>query len=429
MTDAMYMDFLHSGDDAAIPGTELLQSLDKNDSLSSLPTDLQLDSSALDGLFTDEKNHTSDSDCTSASGISSSSSPPNTGEVINIRSRDAIRRKTYREKQKAHRDALQEQAELLSNQLSTLQKKKEVGKAREGLGMTSTAVWKALADRNLQARRNAEEQKDKLLAAIKKRSALISDLGELIRKRISEELDEEAASPSKRLRTEIPEKALYKAYIKELDEMYAKTDSIFQTTTMQTEGDDCELTKLLYNPPRSVNKDATYHELVGSFSTPFAFGRVCALLHTVYCMEFRPQFVLLDEPWIPADTTITKCRIDASGGRSISQHCVMRRFNEGDRTVLVWRKFSEGEGVFAGLHSDETGWSIIRPSPSCVNGSVGSVIDMVSRFVPISFGEVVASTATAKLFADILIKDGEDICQVALQKLEKMLLDDALGVC
>ncbi|KAL3670915.1 hypothetical protein V7S43_004100 [Phytophthora oleae] len=429
MADAMFMDFLRSGDNAAIPGTELLQSLDKNDSLSSLPTDLQLDSMAFDGLSSNDKSPTSDSDCTSASVISSSSSPQNTSEVINIRSRDAVRRKTYREKKKAQRDALHEQAEKLSVQLSTLQTKKEATKAREGLGTTTNAVWKALADRNLQARRNAEEQKDKLLAAIEKRSALIRDLGELIRKRISEELLEDAGFSPKRLRTETPDKALYEAYISELDEIYAKADVTFKDTVVPTEGDDCEHTKLYYNPPHSTNKDATYHELVGSFSTPFAYERVSAHLHQVCCMAFRAGFVVLDEPWIPADTTITKCRIDGPLGCSIAQHCVMRRFNEGDRIVLVWRKLSEGEGMFGGLHSDETGWSIIRPSPSCVNGSVGSVLDMVSRFVPISFGEVVASSAAAKEFADMLIKDGEDICQLALQKLEKMLLDDALGVC
>ncbi|ETK80258.1 hypothetical protein L915_14023 [Phytophthora nicotianae] len=31
-------------------------------------------------------------------------------------------------------------------------------------------------------------------------------------------------------------------------------------------------------------------------------------------------------------------------------------------------------------------------------------------------------------FADLMIKDGEEICQLALQKLDKLLLDDALGV-
>ncbi|KAG3191534.1 hypothetical protein PC128_g10890 [Phytophthora cactorum] len=431
MADAMFLDdvagLLRHLDDPTVSAKDLLQSLDKDASKQALQP-LVLDAAALDGLFSASDKSDDDKDCHSAGTDSDSASLSSPTQCIpeadNIRSRDAIRRSTYRQKQKAHKEALYKQVDELSRQLSTLMKRKEA--AREGMSVTEAAVWKALANRNLQARVNAEEQRAKLHAAIERRSTLIRDLGLLVRKRISEESLEDAGYSVKRPRTETPDRALYEAFIDELDEIYAKTDSVFKATAVQPDRETCEDMRLYYNPPRSSSKDATYHELVGSFSTPFAYERVREILHEVCCMEFRSGFELVDEPWIPGDTTITKCRVEGLGGRSLVQHCVMRRFNEGDRIVLVWRKFSEGEGVFAGMHSDETGWSIVRPS--LVNRSVSSVVELVSRFVPIHFSAATASGEVVKQFADLLIKNGEELCRLGLQKLEERLLDDALGV-
>ncbi|ETN20337.1 hypothetical protein F442_13214 [Phytophthora nicotianae P10297] len=430
MTDAMFLDdvegLLHM-DDPSVSGNDLLLSLDKDASKQALQP-LVLDSAALDGLFSasdksdDDKDH--HSAATDSDSASTSSPPQCIPEADNIRSRDAIRRSTYRQKQKAHKEALYKQVNELSSQLSTLMKKKEA--AKEGMSVTQAAVWKALANRNLQARMNAEEQRAKLQAAIKRRSTLIRDLGVLIRKRISEEALEDAGYAVKKPRTETPDRALYEAYIDELDEIYAKADSVFKASAVQPDLDSSEDTRLYYNPPRSSSKDANYHELAGSFSTPFAYERVREHVQEVTCMEFRPGFEVVEESWVPGDTTITKCRIEGQGGLLVAQHCVIRRFNEEGRLVLVWRKFSEGEGKFAGMHSDETGWSIIRPSR--VSGSVSSVVELISRFVPITFSTATGSVDVAKQFADLMIKDGEEICQLGLQKLEKLLLDDALGV-
>ncbi|KAF4035092.1 hypothetical protein GN244_ATG12862 [Phytophthora infestans] len=432
MADAMFLDdvagLLHHLDDASVSGNNLLRSFDKNAPKQALQP-LVLDAAALAGLFSVSDKSDADKDhhsvATDSDSASSGSPPQCIPEADNIRSRDAIRRSTYRQKQKAHKEALYKQVNDLSSQLSTLLATKEA--AKEGMSVSQAAVWKALANRNLQARLNAEEQRAKLHAAIKRRSTLIRDLGVLIRKRISEETLEDAAYAVKRPRTETPDRALYEAYIDELDEIYAKTDRVFKASAVQIDKESCEDTHLFYNPPRSSNKDANYHELVGLFSTPFAYERVREHLHEVTCMEFHSGFEMVDEPWAPSDTTITKSRIENVGKRSVVQHCVVRRFNEGDRVVLVWRKFSEGGGVFAGMHSDETGWSIVRPSR--VNGSVSSVVELVSRFVPINFSTAAVSGDMVKQFADLLVKDGEEICQLGLQKLEETLLDDALGVC
>ncbi|KAL4088030.1 hypothetical protein PRIC1_012460 [Phytophthora ramorum] len=438
MTDSLFLEevvgFLHNMDDPAVTGSELLQSLDKNDALLSLPGSTEialqlLDVTPIDDLFASNNQdmHT-DSDCTSVEceSVASSSSPVK-DEVVDVRSRDAIRRSTYRQKQKTHRDELYKQVEELSLQLTTLQQQKDTEKARQGMGLSHTTVWKALANRHLQARAIAEEQRRRLLLAVEKRSKLIQDLGLLVRKRLSEEHPEGGAGfPTKKPRTESPDMALYEVYIKELDEIYAQTDKMFQDTRMDLYDDDVQG---YYNPPpRRVVKDSSYHELVGKLSTPFNYEHVRSHIGRVCCMENRPGCEKVEGPWVPANTTVTKSRIPSGvAGGSLVLHAITRRYNEANRIVVIWRKFVEGEGVFAGMHSDETGWSIVRPSPA--EGCVGTVLESMIRFVPINFSSAASSGATVRQFTDATIKAGEDDCRACIKKLEEMLLDEALGVC
>ncbi|KAG1691827.1 hypothetical protein DVH05_026202 [Phytophthora capsici] len=437
MTDSLFLDevvsFLHNIDDPTVSGAELLQSLDsKEDSLLSIAdTDVALqllDVTPIDGLFDDDHHSVAtDSDCTSneTESVASSSSPANTVIVEDLRSRDAIRRSTYRQKQKAQKADLYKEVEDLSTQLSTLKSKKVAAKTKSGLGLAPTMVWKALANRHLQARLASEEQQARLREAVERRTSLIRDLGSLIRKRISEEHHDGdgSSSPSKRPRVQTPDMALYETFIKELDDVYARTDDIFKETEMEGNPEDTAL--------RTVRKKTNYHELVGKSTTPFPFDRVRSFVGQIKCMENRANSEKIEIPGVSEDTNVIKFRIEARVGMAVGslvQHAITRRYNEPDRVVIIWRKFTEGEGVYAGMHSDETGWNIIRSDPSCV-GSSGTVMESVIRYVPMSFSTVASADGKLKEFADTIIAAGEEDCQACVQKLEALLLDDALGVC
>ncbi|KAG6618532.1 uncharacterized protein IUM83_01336 [Phytophthora cinnamomi] len=441
MADSLCLDevagFLHTLDDPTLSGNELVLSLDKDESLLSLQgADLALqvlDVAVFDDLFKDptdnDTDHHTDSDCTSAeseSVASTTSSPPPV--VESIRSRDAIRRSTYRKKQKEQKNALHTQVEELSLRLAELQTKKAASQERQGAGFAHTAVWKALANRHLQGRLIAEEQQRRLREAVEKRAALIQDLGLILRKRISEEQPEDARLVAKRPRTESPDMALYETYINELDEVYARTDKVFEETAADREAFEVDDSLGLCNTQRVV-KDSAYHELVGKSTTPFSYDRVHEYVSRVSCMENRPGREVIVGSRIPENTTIVKARVNMPGSAgSIVQHSIVRKYYEANRVVVVWRKFTEGEGAFTGMHSDETGWNIVRPSPSCIGGGASTLLESVTRFVPINFSSA-ASGATLKQFADTIIKAGEEDCQVCMQLLEQMLLDDALGVC
>ncbi|GMF34251.1 unnamed protein product [Phytophthora fragariaefolia] len=443
MTDSALLDpalfdvFLGRLDEPALSGNELIQSLDKNET----PVQVQgpelalemLDVSAFDDLFSTPEDSSlgsrdlhSDSTCVESESVASAPSPQL--EMENIRSRDAIRRSAYRQKQKAQKEALRRQVEELSGQLTALQKSKEEAGLSHG-GRDHAAVWKALAERHMQARVMAEEYRTRLRAAVEKRETLIRDLGVLIRKRVSEELSEEPVRAAKKPCTESPDMALYEAFINELDEIYARTDTVFEKTAVKADMESCEDAQVFYIPSQTAKPDARYHELVGTMSMPFEFERTRPLLHKVCLMGHSLGLEMVTGSWIPEHTDISKKRTEGPGFNALVQHCILRRYYESGRVVVVWRKFTEGEGTFMGMHYSETGWAIVRPSPTSQQGTAGILLESVIRFAPINFSTAEASDLAVKQFTDTVIKTGEDICQAYLQKLEQVLLDDALGVC
>jgi hypothetical protein len=104
---------------------------------------------------------------------------------------------------------------------------------------------------------------------------------------------------------------------------------------------------------------------------------------------------------------------------------VVRRFQEIHRVVVVWKVFTEGEGLFRGMHSDETGWCIARPST--VATATGTVLDMCFRHVPMHFSSSAACAPVVNEFTDMVVTTGEEESQTVLKALEKMLLDETLA--
>ncbi|ETI56380.1 hypothetical protein F443_01024 [Phytophthora nicotianae P1569] len=57
-------------------------------------------------------------------------------------------------------------------------------------------------------------------------------------------------------------------------------------------------------------------------------------------------------------------RTMASGSTvSVVQWLVARRFIEHNRVSYIWKAYTEGEGIFRGMHSNQTGWGSLRPLP------------------------------------------------------------------
>ncbi|OWY92158.1 hypothetical protein PHMEG_00038951, partial [Phytophthora megakarya] len=84
---------------------------------------------------------------------------------------------------------------------------------------------------------------------------------------------------------------------------------------------------------------------------------------------------------------------------SLLQRVVVRRFQENNWVVVVWKVFTEGEGLFRGMHSDETGLCVARPSSS--SAATGTILDTCFRHVPMHFSSSSSCTPVVNEFTDM----------------------------
>ncbi|TDH66135.1 hypothetical protein CCR75_001700 [Bremia lactucae] len=427
MADSTFLDdivgFLHNDDDLNASGGDMLPSLDKEDSVLStsdaqIPLQLSNVPPSFDLLFRSH-HQISDSDYTSHDTESNaSSSNKREKSAKENRTRDAKRRIFYRQKRKAEKEDLYQEYKSLSTQLTALRVQKELDKVKRGCGLASAVVWKALASRHLHARLLAETQQRRLKEAVARRSAVIRDLNDIIQKKLKiDQFEGSEMVSSMPSRLEAPDWIFYETLINELDQVYAQTDYIFHesaTLALSTLNGGYRCGAL----PRK----SKYHELVGTMTLPFPLERVRYIIRGVEIMESRPGYEKLWFPGIPNNTIVARCQFQAeTGNGSFVQHLLTRHFDETERKVMVWRKFTEGDGAYAGMHIDETGWNVIRRSPD----GKGTVIESISRSIPMPFSSVVNLEGVLKEFADTIIDIGKEECQKCVRKLDILLRNDA----
>ncbi|KAK1942671.1 hypothetical protein P3T76_006170 [Phytophthora citrophthora] len=140
----------------------------------------------------------------------------------------------------------------------------------------------------------------------------------------------------------------------------------------------------------------------------------------LYHEEDRQLYEGVDDP---DTTTALKFRISTRlpTGRVASalQRIVGRRYQENDRVVVVWRSFTEGEGSFRGMHSDETGWCAVNRSTDD-----RALLDGFIRNIPMHFSTAEKDKSAVEQFTNLVCNSGSDDIFEMTDSLDKMSLND-----
>ncbi|KAG7399702.1 hypothetical protein PHYBOEH_008210 [Phytophthora boehmeriae] len=302
---------------------------------------------------------------------------------VRLRTKDAKRRRVYRERLKQERDDLRRQVSELTAVLDDLKNSQAIsdGKCKHQITQPNP-LWRALAIQHKELRRIAEIDQRRLREAVAARAVMIKDFDGFIQQKLTESgviRDALIRIPSSRT----PKRArldpmLVETFVHQTDLLYARTDEVMR---------DCGMTSKDYNlnfrPTRKVQGKTAYFEYAWRHITPSDLQRSERALweaaHMLHRQDDRECYS--DES---KDTFALKFRIKCSSSSSVSllEHVVVRRFKEKYRTVMVWRTFTEGEKALSGMHSDKTGWCILRPSET------GTIKETYIRQVPTHFGKV-----------------------------------------
>ncbi|KAG2963143.1 hypothetical protein PC120_g27569 [Phytophthora cactorum] len=94
---------------------------------------------------------------------------------------------------------------------------------------------------------------------------------------------------------------------------------------------------------------------------------------------------------------------------------MIRLYLEEERMVVVWRALSEGEGEFTGIHSDETGWSVVRPNDAD-EPLLRVVMQTFVRFIPMDITKTSSDAVGGYQFTKFVVssveEDGAEIARM-----------------
>ncbi|OWZ05153.1 hypothetical protein PHMEG_00022810 [Phytophthora megakarya] len=179
---------------------------------------------------------------------------------------------------------------------------------------------------------------------------------------------------------EASDSVLYDTFTHQLDCLYGQTNKVIGDCNRNMASiTDYDLT---FRPTRKHQDDTEYFDyafkqktLLDVKHTRRALWKAADMVHRQDCRDVL-QGVKKSEN---SNTIALKFQIKGSSSTSLSEHIVVRRYDEENRSILVWRSLTEGNGTLRGMHSDKTGWCVLRPF------EFGGIKETYVRQVPIYF--------------------------------------------
>ncbi|KAK1929560.1 hypothetical protein P3T76_014958 [Phytophthora citrophthora] len=319
------------------------------------------------------------------------------------RLKDRIRRRRTILRRKCELEALNWEIQELSKQVESLRSK--------GGADTPTLAWKATASRQIRALQRLADERRNLRQEVRKQAVLIHDMSNVLHNKLQESV--ESNSP----RLEQSKSPLIQQYVRELPGIYKQTASVFQMCTMNSSHHSS-----IIQTTRETQDGTEFFQSCGRVLMPFGYHQTRSFLWRLAVLAYRHENRKIYSVGDPENTLAVRFRVKGSYAdnktASMTVHYAMRRYEEADRTVLVWRSLTEGEGVFWGMHMDETGWCIVRASPT----DASTVVETCSRLVPMhlssdrnltdQFTAVVLKAAEQRLLLESKTARRREVCNV-----------------
>ncbi|KAG2789871.1 hypothetical protein PC129_g13168 [Phytophthora cactorum] len=277
------------------------------------------------------------------------SSSPSDQECQNtkdaLRAKETKRRQVYRQRLKEERETLFVEAGELSKKLQRLKKTTKKTTAHPELNMRPSKIWKNVAVAELEARERAEEEFQRLVAAVTAQAKLIDDLTRIMRKQIAS----------------VP--------VIHLEVNYTQIDKVFEDTNFVSNSQACQ-------EMWSIAKQRTHADEVQVYNGGKDVRNIIAVRYRISKAQ-------------PSGQTA-----------SIRPILAIRRFVGVDNMVFVWKVLAEGEGFLRGIRADETGWCRVRPPTN--PAEPGAWIELYARRTILHYTEGQLDAHTVGLFNDVL---------------------------
>ncbi|OWY96246.1 hypothetical protein PHMEG_00033536 [Phytophthora megakarya] len=290
----------------------------------------------------------------------------------NHRDKEKNRRRKQRQRVKDELESLRRKDDELTRQLNKLKLRKETRIAKG----EQHYIWKEVALMHREERLKSETEQRRLTATIKMQANYIDNLRGLFHQdstTFNNALQDPVVNDATDSQHGDSEVALFTTLLEKIGSCYARFDDVLNGCGVVT----MPLGVVNTAHWRDESGELEFYQSLHKFELPSELA-----ISNQYCWKAfnLPQHRLDREDYSgfrnAENTVAMKHRMvrTLTSGTTVSvlQHYVARRFIEEDRVVFIWKTYTEGEGMFRGMHSNQTGWSCIRPLPDRP-GTVGDV--------------------------------------------------------
>ncbi|ETL87985.1 hypothetical protein L917_12913, partial [Phytophthora nicotianae] len=334
------------------------------------------------------------------------------------------RRKKYRLKSKNERDDLRQKAGELARKIQ------EMIDAREGRNTTartdlvlSKSFWKDIAMEQKQQRLRSEAEHQTLLRIVNAQSVYIESIrmASCAPSRSLSLGGHDGIDDHKWLRLKSSVSSLYTTYLQEVDGGYTRIDQILQDSEVGSLSVGMFDSSYRYKPSGELQFFQHRYRVL----QPFSLDETCRVMWDLATITNRQTdregYNAVSDP----DNTVAvrfrvQKRLSNGSTVSIMRHVVSRRFIKSNRVAIVWKIFSEGEGIFSGMDMDETGMISIRPLNDGPRS--GTVLEFCTRLIPVSFLTTNSNDRAVKAFQqmmeDSISEDTRDITDQLGKRLQ-----------
>ncbi|GAB9464532.1 hypothetical protein Gpo141_00001961 [Globisporangium polare] len=388
----------------------------------------------------------SDQSCDSSASSSNESTKMRQTVKETTRKRNAYRESTKRELQYLRLRSVEMEQQLAALQQGTIAELTPEDK------QLIDSTWKRIAKNQLEARMESEAENARLKSVLQSHMEMTRLLEEQsLGKRFNAAMLTADVRPKvKRGRTaSVYEDEGFADLASELDASFERLHQVLEAAGLDSAAMDATRSFQMKTMVSASGVVTPYTELTDTAITPFhprlTAKAVWRSLRDQYHQK-RADY----EPvklWQSGNTFAVKCRYtfktktdNNEEPQEVHLNCkiVLRKYvDEESRMVLVWRAQNEGEGDFAGVYADETGWSIMQPIPgSCGYSSNGSVIHTCIHVVHRrrdtssvlghggAAGQQEEQHAAVKVLTDLVVASNEEDMIGITKAVESLLLDE-----
>ncbi|EGZ09047.1 hypothetical protein PHYSODRAFT_305839 [Phytophthora sojae] len=340
-----------------------------------------------------------------STNITSVSSCGTLGDTIKTRKeKEALRKRQYHHRLRAERDTLRREVDELTLQLQRLKQ---------------TQAGRSLAIYERHQHVIAETEQILLFAAARAQAAHIETYHghQSAASVTTTPVDSILQAPARSSFDQI----LFVVHLRGLESCCARVDQVFRELEMINLPDG--VTTTLYRCQDGGGAMQHLNKFVQPYNYEDTHTAIWKLSKLHHRQQDREMFLgLIDDE----EFNVIRFRLirTLADGRNVSvlQRYIIRRRVEKNRTMLVWKTISEGEGYFCGLYMDESGWVCIEPATE--EGS--TLVRICVRQTPMRFNFCRVPPSVIGEFARVMQSSVEEDMREISSSLDKLQLDATL---